>query len=549
MSVFCDYDEPHASFNKSCGSNSYCDWLSPTCEDSSRLDDDDVFKEQEYWKNLVRKALKQGNDESVVSSTQDESEVSIFSLGNNPDLEKSFVWSVPMLPIGNPTDSSIEPEKCEAESSFSSTPSSLAKVPFVSLDISLEEPTTTSPLIHFDHDNKPRLSHVASTQVLPLSIPSYIYISPTGVNATSSEPELLDIYDPTELQLYQSEENSWPEPVHRLHRLLLQYSQSSFPNDDNRQRFLTDILSCIQEHPETCQIRYPLPRPVFISQATFCDSGYYFPLTYFCLTNCLEGAQVAYQACPEVIGCINDPESGWIPLAYACLGSNYSRSTLELIQFLLSVYPDGVRRTTVRTQQTILHSLCHLCPDPQVVRLLLEHYPTAAQLPDVHGYTPVMYLCRNSIPCTTGSQLWPLFWNTSPLTVQAVTPQTMEKLLHIACRYNIHQYALIESILTQDPSQCQYTDRDFQLPIHKAVQGYTELSPDARREARRSIQRLVRQYPEALEWRDDQDEAPRDILLRLCGPASALDAEEKVEHQSLLDLLASDCISNLRYDK
>jgi hypothetical protein len=538
MSLVYDYDDLQA---RSLGSNVYIDWMSPSNDDSSRLEDEeDVVKEQEYWRNLVYKALKQGNDESVVSSTQDESDVISFSLEKNPDLDISYVWSVRVMSPESGADSSVEPDNCVAESSFASAPSSLANVPFVSLDISLEEPTTTTPLMLFDHQREPRPSHVAAPLSLLLSIPSFIYIPHTAVN-TTSEAELLDIYDPTELLIYQPNENVWPEPVHRLHQLLQKVSLSSYSSDENQQNLMTDILTCIQEYPETCQIRYALPRYVDdCSQSSFSDSGYYFPLTYFCLLGYLEGIKVAYQACPEVVGCINDPESGWIPLAFACLSSTGSKSRLELIQYLLSVYPDGIRRTTLRTQQTILHSLCQWCPDPDVVRLLLEHYPTAAQLPDSDGYTPVMYLCRNIIPCTTRHQLWPLFWSTSPLTVQAVTPQTMEKLLHIACRYNIHQYALIYSILTEDPSQCQYTDRNFQLPIHKAIQGYVDLSLDARREARRSMQRLVQLYPEALEWRDDHDETPRDILLRLFGPLSAMDEEEREECLSLADLLTFD---------
>lgn len=541
MSTVYDFGELHGGFNKSFGSNTYSDWLSPTSDDSSRLDDEEyVVKEREHWRNIVHKALKEGNDQSLVSSTQDESDVSSFPLETIPDFEISYVWSVPILPFRNSSDSSVDPDKCEAEPSLASDSSSIASVPFVSLDISLEEPTTTTPLICFNDNNEPSPSNTAATLALPLSIPPFIYVPLVTMKTGKNEPEMLDIYDPTDLQIFNTDDRSWPEPVHRLHRLLLQYSQASCPSDSNEQLFFTDVLSCIQEHPETCLIRYPLPRPLVKFRDTFSDSGYYFPLTYFCFFQCLEGVRVAYQACPEVVGCINDPVSGWIPLAFACLSYCHSTSSLELIKFVISVYPDGVRRTTVQTQETILHSLCQLDPDPEIVRLLLEHYPTAAQLPDAHGYSPVMYLCRNTMQSTTGRQLWPLFWRTSPLTVQAVTPQSMEKLLHIACRYNIHQYALIESILAEDPSQCQYTDCDFQLPIHKAVQCYVDLSPDDRIEALRSIVRLVGLYPKALEWRDDHDETPRDIFMRLFATDDSSLKEEQ-DYLSLLELIAIEC--------
>jgi hypothetical protein len=350
MSFAYHCDEPHGPDGNG-DSNSYSDWFSAVShvgghillEDEEEIDDDDDYvKEQEYWKKLVHKALKQGNNESVVSSTQDESDERSFSLAN-PVQEVACppLWSIPMLPAENPLDS-IDPESSEEKSSVASATPSLTNVPFVSLDVLLEPTMTKGALDRSDCEVKPVISlrsqnHVViSSTLLPSCIPSYIYIPPTALSSTI-DSELLDIHDPTELLIYHPAEGCWPEPIHRLHRLLLQCSKSS--PSENLQLLLADILTCIQQHPETCQVRYPLALPESHLPTL---PTYFFPLTYFCLQKCLQGVQVAYDACPEVVGCINDPETGWIPLAFACV-SNSSVRNLELIQFVIGL--PGWRKT------------------------------------------------------------------------------------------------------------------------------------------------------------------------------------------------------------
>jgi hypothetical protein len=504
------------------------------------------------------------------------------------------------------------------QSSFASTPPSVTNVPFISLDVSLVEaegirsrtthhydypttittPTTTrssgSSSSSHGSDMIPFRCHKNVITTKPTTscgtIPTSIYIPhdevvlamqddgctnwnnnhTTTTTTTTTNTEHGEIYDPTEVLRYEQLHDlvyisdAMKDHADTMYQLLQQYMQQ--PDQISIQN---DIVTHIQQYPETCQIRYTIPTTHTVPSDDGTSSNRirplpttsWYPFTYFCSTNWLVGVQTAYDVYPEVVGCMNDPTTlGYLPLACACAyGSN-----VATVQFLLSVFPDAVRRTSAHLRQTPLHLLCQsntTLPDPTIVRLLLEHYPTAAQLPDRNGYTPVMYLCQNPQwtgtnknlqTCTSTSTIMilELLFGTCPLTVSAVTTHSMEKLLHIACFHNIHEYNLIQYILAEDPNQCQYTDLTFQLPLHKAVQGYcniilshgpppTILSPHATiphaaipnatiptaaAAALRTIQCLVDAYPDAVQWRDDHDETPMEIVNRLLATTTTTTA-------------------------
>jgi hypothetical protein len=375
-----------------------------------------------------------------------------------------------------------------------------------------------------------------------------------------------EILDPTEPLFYG---HDWTEHNHHLlsnelqqaadtmHDLLGQHWQNpSCPH------IVQDIVACIQEHPETCQVRYP-PMDLGIASSSASSSattstapvpwrrnlggigvGAVYPLSYFCVTACLTAVQAAYAAFPEAIGSA-DACLG-LPLHYACHHAPLDTPCLvtrsrHVIEFLVSTFGDAVRRTN-DVHQTALHLACSRDrPSPDIVALLVAAYPAAALTFDDQGYTPLLQICRN---CHCGDHDWhdghdlvqilrPLC-ETSPLTVAAVTGCTMEKALHVAASAGA-PLAVIDFLQRHDPSQCRYTDDAFQLPLHKAVHTlcrailslFTDPGTAASSSAERNhqqttlprlletVSRLVEAYPGGVHCTDANDERPVDIATRL----------------------------------
>ena len=125
-----------------------------------------------------------------------------------------------------------------------------------------------------------------------------------------------------------------------------------------------------------------------------------YPLFFFCATGWLQGVKACYQCTPELIG--NENAFGY-PLHYAV----HHKAPLSVIEFLVQKFPCAARQTNA-SYQTPLHLACydvasaassaeddssrdvHL--NKEVIRLLLSCYPTAVELADGRGCTPIQQL-------------------------------------------------------------------------------------------------------------------------------------------------------------
>jgi hypothetical protein len=600
---------------------------SGSCYGSSSCDVVDDEKEQEYWKNLIHKALHgtSSNDVmvfhhdsySVISSTQEESDVSSYidnhstlsNIENNemylpvvthPCTVTATVTSSHPSIDGHDNKNKNDNHDDDYSSFIDGNSMELTNVPFVSLhdgilrfteDTPLQRPLLTAdkiiPDILFGTNNHYKKQHQQQFHVTTATIPMYIYIQIEEPNIEEYADEFyLDINDATELYVYDHTlqqflyndrfflSNEFYTNTERLYNLLIEHS--TCPTNTSIQ---TQILNCIHHDPTLCQVRFKLPVPSLrvhqVDETTSPKTIICYPLTYFCITKWLLGVQTAYNAYPEAIGCINDIELfGYIPLAYACL----YKSTYEIVNFLLSSYPDAIRQKSavvtgincndtleptppiLPQQQLPLHVICQLNnPDPNIVQLLIDYYPTAAQIHDFDGYTPLMYLCSNP-NCTNVSIITPILIRTSPLTIRAVTNKpihktkkkmknlssterqqgaAMEYVLHMACTAHIHDPKLIQILINEDATLCQYTNMEFQLPLHNAVISfchsirtimnsktipnqssndtsnnciYEESVVDRMTE---SISLLIDAFPNAIDWRDDNDHTPKMIVEQL----------------------------------
>lgn len=291
----------------------------------------------------------------------------------------------------------------------------------------------------------------------------------------------------------------------------------------------------IEQYPDACQVRYPPLGVVVVPTSHDCikppncesnndtdkvpfahytasttnakassnGSGAVYPLSYFCVTGCLPAVQAAYHAYPEAVGSA-DACLG-LPLHYACHhgcnsrnnidNSSSSSSVAAIVEFLVSTYPDAVRRTN-DLHQTPLHLACgRNPPQPEVVAILLAAFPAAALTFDDQGFTPLLRICNfsSNYVCQKNDsnqalvhdndredatkvvlEVLRMLCQTSPLAVAAVTGTTMEKALHVAATAAADP-AILRLLLSQDPGQCRYTDDAFQLPLHKAVYAYCKL--------------------------------------------------------------------------
>lgn len=573
----------HHKCRQSHDAESSCSGDSSDGSGSMRNDDE---REKVYWANLVQKAINHKNDD--VSSTQGESEVS-SSIFSHKEKESAAPDALGTIDNGRmqeqavgdsgaeKEESNVKPYTTTMEESSFSAP--MKTIPFVSIDVQkwdaehydsteraqivddedddddnhtnaevgmIREVVATATLMEHQicssslnspgHNSSPTPIAAAvwtpcvvstkqqSSFPTPSTIPSQIYISydenciDSSSTTASIETEHVtlqtEILDPTEPLFYDSLDLNYISSelvaaADVLYGLLTQHL-----HDPDNSCLQTAIVECIQNHPDACQVRYA-PTTTETKTCVAC-----YPLSYFCATGCLRAVQAAYAAFPEAIGCA-DACLG-MPLHYAC----HHAANMTVVKFLLQVFADAVRRTNDR-HQTPLHLTCCLeRPDPAIISLLLEYYPTAAQLPDHSGYTPLHRLCGTA---DNASELLPLLFQTSPMTVSAVTVD-MQKPLHVAAEAGAG-LTVVELLLEQDPAQCRYTDESFQTPLHKAVlfackhcltaaaAATHNFVPEERLQQLdyESIELLVVAFPDAVHWTDINDETPMDIVRRMLG--------------------------------
>ena len=174
--------------------------------------------------------------------------------------------------------------------------------------------------------------------------------------------------------------------------------------------------------------------------------------------------------------------------------------------FLLRVFPEGALKPN-KQLQTPLHLACIAKElNVDVLRLLLDVYPTALHMSDDKGWTPLHNLCANRQATTSALQLV----LASPMGISAVT-MDLQKPLHVAAASKV-DLSILKYLYDEDPGQLRYTDEEFQLPLHKAVMLHcqTGLYLD-------HVQWLIAVFPAALHFADMNDERPLDLAQRLVG--------------------------------
>jgi hypothetical protein len=287
-------------------------------------------------------------------------------------------------------------------------------------------------------------------------------------------PGELLLLDPTEPLVYgRLKDHQDPILVHAAHlfQVLLEqhcYSWISRENEDEEDIVdvaqLDETLECMLELIRVCpcvaQVQYLLPTEFCMDK----NDCFCFPLVHFCVSGCLAGIEACYEAYPEAIGCA---VSGWLPLHFAAGLSNQP----AVVQFLLHKFPNAARRTHVRTHQTALHIACQrrkIGSKSSVVRTLMHQYPTALQLADRQGWTPVHHLC--ACPFTDVYLLQTMI-EASPTTISAATRQ-LELPLHILCRHGSCRTDSIQYLLDSvhaDSWQAWATDLDQNTLFHCAA--------------------------------------------------------------------------------
>jgi hypothetical protein len=229
--------------------------------------------------------------------------------------------------------------------------------------------------------------------------------------------------------------------------------------------------------------------------------AYCYPLSYFSAAGWLEGCQAAYGAFPEAIGQEQDNQVG-LPLHYACL----HQASYEVVHFLTELYAEATRVTNAE-HQTPLHLACR-SKDCKlaVVELLLKHYPTAAQLADLSGFTPLHLACQYGASLAILQALQA----SSPTVIRAVT-LSWHRPLHIAAMFGA-DLSTVEWIIQKDSSAVRATVEDFSTALHSAAAG--KCAPEV-------IECLIKAHPVALLLRNDDDETPHDVGLR-CGASATV---------------------------
>jgi hypothetical protein len=259
-----------------------------------------------------------------------------------------------------------------------------------------------------------------------------------------------------------------------------------------------DIASLCRETALLIQ-QHPMACQVKYKPPEF--EAYCYPLSYFSAAGWLEGCEAAYGAFPEAIGQEQDNQVG-LPLHYAC----FHQASYEVVHFLTELYSEATRVTNAE-HQTPLHLACRSKDCKlEVVELLLKHYPTAAQLADLSGFTPLHLACQYGAPLPILQALQA----SSPTVIRAVT-LSWHRPLHIATMYGA-ELSTVEWIIQKDPSAVRATVEDFSTALHSAAAGGC---------APAVIECLIKAHPLATILRNEDDETPYNVGLR-CGASSTV---------------------------
>jgi Ankyrin repeat len=288
--------------------------------------------------------------------------------------------------------------------------------------------------------------------------------------------------------------------------------------DDDIDTLCHAAIAWMQQHPMVCQVKYRPPE--------FHGGGHCYPLSYFSAAGWLDGCQAAYNAFPEAIG--QDDNSTGLPLHYACL----HQAGYNVISFLVDKHPEATRITNNHQHETPLHLYCrsifggenddvkHDSDDDhsssngdqlRVIELLLRHYPTAAQLADLDGFTPLHLACQRGryariLPVLQALQA------SSPTVIRAAT-RSWHKPAHIAALHGA-SYPVMEWLLQTDPTVAPTTAEDFSTVLHCAVQG----------QCGASVIRMIRDaHLKALTWTNANDETPYHVGERMGASSEILD--------------------------
>jgi ankyrin repeat protein len=233
------------------------------------------------------------------------------------------------------------------------------------------------------------------------------------------------------------------------------------------------LVACIDEFPETCQVKYPYRGHAL------------YPLTIFSATGCVRGAKAAYQAFPESIGM--EASHNGLPLHVAA-----ANDRAKVAVFLKNAYPDALAVGNQRDGQTPLHLACRY-GSKDTIQVMIT--PTALQSMDKKGLYPVHRLCENP---TADPESFDTLVNASALVATSVT-MDLRNPLHIAAKSG--NVALLKRVIAAAPENARATDECLQVPLHVA----------AAANQRQSVECLTRILPAAIHAIDDCGNRPRDL--------------------------------------
>lgn len=370
----------------------------------------------------------------------------------------------------------------------------------------------------------PRITTEQSTSTttdrFPVSNNDKAYDERGDDNATmgnSEDREEFEILDPADpLECGKINENIFPylrQASDRMNALLLEMSPPVSSDGNNTPSttattatglvHLETVLDWITQHPMVCQVKYQLPALDSLVER----SSVGLLLHYFSATGWLEGCHAAYQAFPEAIGMESSAHLG-LPLHYAC--RVHQKDNHRVVTFLLEKFPDAARFTNQEYHQTPLHLACQ---SPycrlETIQLLLEQYPTAAQLADAQGFTPLHYACQHCLPLSILQAL-----QASGPAVMGAATKTWHKPLHLAALYGC-PVNVLQWLIQSDKRAAACTLDDFSTPLHCAVLGFQKQDVTRRHDAKAKLECLIRAHPEAIHWTNAQDQTPYDLALTL----------------------------------
>ena len=224
------------------------------------------------------------------------------------------------------------------------------------------------------------------------------------------------------------------------------------------------------------------------------------PLFVFCATGCVPGIETAYQAYPEAI--CRQLEGLGSPLHVACRNHRP-----QAVSRLLQLHPSAIRWTN-DLHQTPLHMACHpfdhsymnLDDEESIIEMIEKVYqafPTAAQLADQKGRSPL------DVACQATSTSLPLLQLFGPISASW-------KTLHWAASHgNTHA---VRFLLEQQPEWAQVQDGNGDMAMHQAVHALT-VPMD-------TIEALLDVHPDAKYTRNNDGMLPLDLAKQLgtCSP-------------------------------